>query len=551
VSGLSEAFERIGAYLELRLPHMHAAGAALAVTDAEAILGVVVRGFADAASSTAVRPATRFEIGSISKSFTAILALQEAEAGRLDLHAPVRDLLPWIELREPYGPITLHHLLTHSSGLPMGTEASADDRFAAWTLRLLEPGSPPGARFHYSNDAYKVAGLVVERAAGAPLPELLRRRILAPLGMRATEGSITNDTRTNLATGYQTLYDDRPPQETHPLVPAPWTISTSGDGSIVSSVVDMAAYMRMLLSRGDSPAGRVISEESFGLLTSRFVEDEDQEDWGYGYGLWVGGAEGRPRWKHSGGMVGYTAQMTLDLESGLGVVMLLNGSGDRASTVDYAIDVVGATLAGRQPPEVGPEPDPIRTPNASDYEGSYRSGTRRIELIAEAERLRLREFAAGTDVVLGPEQDAADAFLVPDPAWDRFWLRFGRDPQGRVTEAFHGDAWFQAERDAGSKSPPTGAPLDLPREWTAFVGHYRANNPWMPSFRIVLRRGRLVLTAPWEDEADPELVPLVDGSFRVGVEPWRPDRIRFDTIVEGAALRAIYNEAVWYRSFTP
>ncbi len=545
MSGLSEAFERIGAFLEHRLPHMHAAGASLAVTDGEAILGVVVRGFADAASSTAVRPETRFEIGSISKSFTAILALQEAEAGRLDLHAPVRELLPWIALREPFGPITMHHLLTHSSGLPMGTEASADDRFSAWTLRLLEPGFPPGTRFHYSNDAYKVAGLIVERAAGAGLPELLRRRIFAPLGMKATEGAITNETRTDLATGYQTLYDDRPPQERHPLVPATWINSASGDGSIVSNAVDMAAYARMLLSRGDSPAGRLISDKGFELLTTGFVEDEG--DWRYGYGLMVGEPGGRPRWKHSGGMVGFTAQMTLDVESGLGVVLLLNGSGERASTVDFAIDAVGAALAGRHLPEIGPGPDPARTPNAPDYEGIYRRGPRTIELAAEAGRLRLRERAAGTDVVLSPEEDVADAFLVPDPAWDRFWLRFGRDADGRVIEAFHGDAWFVGEpQPASLRDPP-----EPPEEWAAFTGHYRTYNPWMPSFRIVLRKGRLVLTAPWEAEGDPELVPLGDGSFRVGREEWRPDRIRFDTIVEGAALRALYNEAAWYRSFTP
>ena len=545
MSGLSEAFDHIGAFLEHRLPHMHAAGASLAVTDGDAILGVVVRGFADAASSTAVRPETRFEIGSISKSFTAILALQEAEAGRLDLHAPVRELLPWIDLREPFGPITLHHLLTHSSGLPMGTEASADDRFSAWTLRLLEPGFPPGTRFHYSNDAYKVAGLIVERAAGASLPELLRRRIFAPLGMKASEGAITNETRTDLATGYQTLYDDRPPQERHPLVPATWIDSASGDGSIVSNAVDMAAYARTLLSRGDSPAGRLISEESFELLTSPFVEDEGE--WHYGYGLMVGEPGGRPRWKHSGGMVGFTAQMTVDVESGLGVILLLNGSGEREPTVDFAIDAVGAALGGRALPEVGPAPDPARTPNAPDYEGSYRSGSRTIELAADAGRLRLRERGAGTDVVLSPEEAVADAFLVPDPAWDRFWLRFGRDAAGRVVEAFHGDAWFVGAPQAASLLDPA----EPPEEWASFTGHYRTYNPWMPSFRIVLRKGRLVLTAPWETEGDPELVPLDDGSFRVGREEWRPDRVRFDTIVEGAALRAVYNEAAWYRSFTP
>jgi hypothetical protein len=195
----------------------------------------------------------------------------------------------------------------------------------------------------------------------------------------------------------------------------------------------------------------------------------------------------------------------------------------------------------------------MRTPNASDYEGTYRSGSRTIELAAEADRLRLREPGAGTDVVLGPEEDVADAFLVPDPAWDRFWLRFGRDSKGRVTEAYHGDAWFVGEWDPDRPHPPpSDAPPSVPaKEWASFVGHYRTYNPWMPSFRIVLRKGRLLLTAPWESEVDPELVPLADGSFRVGIEEWRPDRIRFDTIVEGSSLRAIFNEAAWYRSFTP
>jgi hypothetical protein len=82
------------------------------------------------------------------------------------------------------------------------------------------------------------------------------------------------------------------------------------------------------------------------------------------------------------------------------------------------------------------------------------------------------------------------------------------------------------------------------------VGHYRAHNPWSPSFRIVARRGRLFLAAPWEPD-DLELVPLGDGAFRVGAESWRPDRIKFDPIVEGRALRAIYDEASFYRSFTP
>jgi D-alanyl-D-alanine carboxypeptidase len=542
--GLSEAFERIGSFLELRLPHTHAAGAALAVTDGDAVLGVVVRGFADAGSGSPVAPDTRFQIGSISKSFTSILALQEVEAGRLDLHARVADVVPWVELRERFGPITLHHLLTHSSGLPIGTEDSGDDRFAVWRLRLLDPGFPPGARFHYSNDGYKLAGVAVEHVAGMPLPELLRRRILDPLGMARTDAAITNETRADLATGYASIHDDRPPQERHQLVPAPWFVSASGDGSIVSNVVDMTAYVRMLLARGAHAGGRLLSEESFALLTSRFIEDDDDPGYGYGYGLSVGEAAGRPRWKHSGGMLGFTAQMTLDVEAGLGAVMMLNGAGDRAETVDFALAVSRAALAGDELPEVGPAPDPERTPNARDYAGTFRSEDRAIDVAADGERVRLREGAV--DVTLVPEEGMKDTFLVPDPKWDRFWLRFGRGATGAVELALHGADRFVAE---GAEAREDPAPV--PEEWRRYSGHYRSNHPWAPSFRVVVRAGRLVFLAAWADEADLDLVPLGDGSFRVGVEEWRPDRLRFDTFVEGRALRAIYDEAVWYRSFTP
>jgi CubicO group peptidase (beta-lactamase class C family) len=541
--GLREAFERIGEFVELRLPHTHAAGAALAVTDADAVLGVVVRGFADAASGAAVRPETRFQIGSISKSFAAILALQEAEAGRLDLHAPVREALPWLELREPFGPITLHHLLTHSSGLPIGTEHSAEDRFAAWALRLLEPGFPPGSRFHYSNDGYKLVGLAVERAAGGPVPDLLRDRIFARLGMSASEGAITNDTRSDLATGYRTMYDDRPPQEGHPLVPAPWTLSDSADGSIVSDVLDMGAYARMLLARGTHPGGRLVSEAGFAALTSPHIDDEDEPGFGYGYGLWIGEAGSRRRWKHSGGMVGFTAQLTIDVGSGLAAVMLLNGDGNREAAVDFALDVVRAAIAGEDLPAVGPEPDPSRTSRAAGYAGIFRSHTREIALVASGGRLLLRE-RGGVDAALVPEEDEEDTFLVPDARWDRFRLGFVRDGGGSIVAAVHGADRFEAHGAIAPEAPR------VPEAWRSYVGHYRSWNPWMPSFRVVARAGRLVFAAS-SDVEEFELVPAEGGSFRVGKEPWRPGRIRFDTIVDGAALRALYDGGAWYRSFTP
>ncbi len=253
--GLAEAFERIGSALEHHLPVSHAAGAAIAVTDRHETLGVVVRGFADVASGAPVRPETRFMIGSISKSFAAIVVLQEVEAGRLDLHVSVNELLPWLELPEPFGPITLHHLLTHTSGLAAGTEDAPTGLGVATLLRSVPPTFPPGEHFWYSNDAYKLVGLVLERVTSTPAHELIRQRVLEPLGMTSSVAAITEDIRTDLATGYEPVFTDRPAQLRHPLVPAIFTVSSTVDGSIVSNVIDMAAHARLLLNRGRGPIG--------------------------------------------------------------------------------------------------------------------------------------------------------------------------------------------------------------------------------------------------------------------------------------------------------
>jgi hypothetical protein len=76
-----------------------------------------------------------------------------------------------------------------------------------------------------------------------------------------------------------------------------------------------------------------------------------------------------------------------------------------------------------------------------------------------------------------------------------------------------------------------------PREWLAYAGHYRAYNPWLPTFRAVLQGDVLILDWPSWGPFD-ELAPLDDGSFRVGAEEWSPERVRFDAIVDGKALRA-------------
>ncbi|HZD78504.1 MAG TPA: serine hydrolase domain-containing protein [Actinomycetota bacterium] len=537
---LAEAFERIGAFLEDRLPLMHAAGTALAVTDRDEILGVVVRGFADAASGTPVRPETRFQIGSISKSFTAIVTLQAAEEGLLDLHAPIDRLVPWIEVPQPFGAITPHHLLTHTSGLPIGTEDAPGALAAAWNLRHVRPGFGPGERFWYSNDGYKLVGLVLERALGRPFGDLVRERILAPLEMGATSPVITNRDRADLATGYATLHDGRPPHRHQPLVPAPWAVSGSADGSIVSNVLDMTAYARMLLAAG----APLLSPSGFEALTAPRIQDTGAAGFAYGYGLYVGEQDGRRRIYHTGGMIGYTALLMLDPDDGLGLVMLVNGQGERKPAGRFALRTVRAALTGEPLPPVV-HLDPVRTPHAAGYVGRYSDGRRSFEVAARGDRLVLRR--NGTETILEPrledEVPTQDLFVAPDPELERSWLWFGRNAEGEVVEAVHGPDRMPREGVTRPEPPP------VPERWPGFTGLYRSNDPWIPCFRVVLRGGELWMLLGDDDEPELPLVPIGDEDFRVGREPWRPSRVAFDRIVEGRAIRAVHDGGSWYRSF--
>src|SRR5437870_4756333 len=248
---------------------------ALAVTDRERTLAVRTYGFAELALRRPVTPETLFQIGSIGKSFTACALLQLVDEGRVDLHVPVTEYLPWFEVRTRFQPITLHHLLTHSAGIVAGSDITSDSLFDVWALRHTETGSAPGELFWYSNVGYRVIGAVLEAVEGRAYADILRARVLEPCAMSSTEPVITNATRERHAVAYGPWPDDRPVRYTDPLLPAPWFETATADGSVASTAGDMAGYLRMLMNGGVAPGGRVLSDEGYGLMSSRAIEARD------------------------------------------------------------------------------------------------------------------------------------------------------------------------------------------------------------------------------------------------------------------------------------
>jgi CubicO group peptidase (beta-lactamase class C family) len=533
---LAEAIADIDRFVAREMAVRGTPGLALAITDRSGLLAVRNCGFADLGAKAPVRDDTLFALGSIGKALTAVCAIQMADEGAIDLDAPVTRYLPWFAVRSEHPPITVHHLLAHTAGIVYGSDYACDSRYQVWALRQTTVGGPPGERFYYSNVGYKALGFLLETVAGKPYGEIVQERIIAPLRMEAAASVITHDVRRRLAVGYVPFYDDRPYRPRHGLVPATWLETHTGDGSQAASAAALCDFLRMLLDRGDAPGTRLLTDHQFELMLGPHAEMAPGH--GHGYGLITTSLGGHPALGHDGDMVGYASAMTGLLDAGIGAVTLINGPGDANAVVEFALLTIAAALAGEDPPPMPPAGSTVA--NADEYTGTYRGEHGAFAIVAADAGPTL--LWSGAHLVLEPTGD--DVFLADHPDFALFPLRFGRNDGGEVVEAAHGPAWYANERYAG---PATFA---VPPEWLAFPGHYRTHTPWTPNFRVVLRKGELRLIWPHGDE----LVLRPEGAgFRLDDDPWYPERIAFDTVVDGVALRAGWTsgEDYAYRFFTP
>ena len=532
---LASAWARVGEYATSRMRRGGTPGLALAITSRERLLHTAAFGFANLPAQRPMTTDALFQIGSISKSFTAVALLQLREEGRFDPHEPIASYLPWFGVRSSYAPITGHHLLTHTSGLPRDRDDVPSSPYQAYGVKERETGYAPGSHYAYSNIGYQVLGYALERVAKEPYAGVIEQRILKPLGMAASASKFTHATRPRLAIGYNRLYDDRPTHPGMPLVPATWIEYAAGDGSIVSTPADMAAYARMILNRGAADGGaRVLSEDGFKQLTQRAIPDGEKR-W-YGYGISTSERDGRVLLSHSGGMVGYSSMLVADPEAGVAVVSFMNGPGDPGEVANFALDVARAATRGEALPDVPEIVDAAIVSNAHDYDGTYTSGRRTIVLKSD-DTLLTTPLAGGSALL---ERRGRDSFYLNDPAWDLFLMRFERQ-NGTVIGFSHGGDWYShSER----RSPDAPA---APAEWNAYPGHYRTTHAWFNNFRIVVRRGVLYLMPP--DGGEMKLQPLGPGLFKE--DGTSSERIRFDSVVDGKALRVNLSGVDYYRVFTP
>lgn len=305
----------------------------------------------------------QYRIGSITKTFVAVLVLRLRDEGRLDLSDPVDVHVPGTAL----GGARIGELLSHTAGLRSESHGPWWERtpgapFAELATGTLGPDgvrARPGRRFHYSNPGFAVLGEIVARRRGRPWDDVLAREVLAPLGLRRTTTRPQPPHARGLAVHpHADAVHAEPEHDADAMAPA---------GQLWSTVADQARWAAFLAGDG----GGVLSADTLAEMREPVaLEHLPGQEWtsAYGLGLQVWNRAGRLFSGHGGSMPGFLAVVRVDGESGDGVVVLTNSTAglDRSLAADL-LD----TLAEHEPVQQAPWRPGGVAPEVLDVVGTW------------------------------------------------------------------------------------------------------------------------------------------------------------------------------------
>ncbi len=317
--------DALARYVQTQLTRQHLPGLALVVLKDGRRVQSRSFGWADLERRVRVTPDTLFEIGSVTKQFTAVALMLLVEDGKLGLDDLLSSHLPGMP--EAWQGVTLRHLLTHTSGIADYEEIMgyvgyrqvmpSEQVIAVVATRPLE--FVPGERVNYSNTGYFLLTLVIEKASGQPFTRLLQERVLLPAGMLRTGSSEPTRVLPRRAAGYE--FKDGVFQNRDAMQPS----ATGGAGMLVSTLADLERWDAVLDRRA------LLRPASWQLLWTEAPLNNGKGS-GYGMGWFVGTMRGRPLLEHSGGTPGFTTQVLRLPQDRLTVIVFGNCYNSNAVT---------------------------------------------------------------------------------------------------------------------------------------------------------------------------------------------------------------------------
>jgi CubicO group peptidase (beta-lactamase class C family) len=403
-------------------------GAALAVLH-EGEIAEMATGVVNAETGVEATPDSVFQIGSITKPYTATLAMQLVEEGAVGLDDPVVSALPELRLadEEATKEVTLRHLLSHTSGIEgdhFVDLGRGDDVLERYVESCAELGlsHPIGATMSYCNSGYVILGRLIERVTGQSWDAALRSRLLEPLGLTHTVTLPEEAMRFRVAHGHAVEPDQPPRLERN------WTLprALGPAGLICATARDLVAFARLHLEGGRTPDGaRILSDETVAAMREPQVRVPDRwtlgSHWGLGWILF--GWDGRRVFGHDGATIGQVAFLRAVPENGVAVALLTNGGHAR----DLYRSLLGELLAELCDLAIPAPLEPPAAPPAEDvsrHAGRYERVGVRIVLEPNGQgSLHGRLTHTG---LLGELDDDPEEEFTLVPVTDRVFLtRFG------------------------------------------------------------------------------------------------------------------------------
>ena len=284
-----------------------------------------VAGIANKATNAPIDLNTKFNLGSMNKMFTAVAIAQLVQAAKLSFTDTVGKQLPDYPNKEVAAKVTIHHLLTHTSGLGMYW----NDKFMAQREKLLTVAAhlplfasdplafPPGEKFQYSNAGYMLLGAIIEKVSGQDYYSYVQEHIYKPAGMNDTGFYEPGKPIPNLAVGYTRMSLNGQPQTEIRDNESTREIKGGPAGGGFSTAPDLVRFQQALFSY------KLLDKAHTELVTTGKVDGPGGKS-RYGYGFGDSNSDGKHIVGHNGGAPGIAANLDMFPESGYTAVELMN-----------------------------------------------------------------------------------------------------------------------------------------------------------------------------------------------------------------------------------
>lgn len=278
-------------------------------------------GYANMADKIPNKANTKFNLASMNKMFTGLAIMQLAEKGKLSLHDKVGKYLPDFPNKLVADSVTIHQLLTHTSG--MGNFWAEHDKLAKEKFKTVSDYLPlyvhqellfsPGKGFQYSNSGYMVLGLIIEKVSGLNYFDYVRTYILEPAKMKDTDSYDLEEAIPNMATGY-TMLSEKPGHWKNNMYSNVIKGTPAGGG--YSTAEDLLGFSLALQQN------TILGKEFTKLYSTGKVQHKEGS---YAYGIVENFLNGQRMLGHTGGHFGIANELMIFPESGYTVVILTNG----------------------------------------------------------------------------------------------------------------------------------------------------------------------------------------------------------------------------------